>query len=236
MDPKAKKELFRRIKIWKSLSKILFKLFSLLKRKDLLIKIINFTYETLDIQYIIKTIEFKSNNSEWGYQKMIIWYFEVQSIKNWTYNIKSVAIEKYIDELIVQNFIQYCQVNNINYEKYFAAELYWKTLKWWINSFSSNVWQMVTFYINKYYLNILTEFNNSFEKDWSRYMLIDEKFLQDQRRLKLFREIKYSIAQKYFTDWLERVLKTQIINLINSSKKKIADTLQHILNKYNSMN
>ncbi len=67
-------------------------------------------------------------------------------------------------------------------------------------------------------------------------MLIDEKFLQDQRRLKLFREIKYSIAQKYFTDWLERVLKTQIINLINSSKKKIADTLQHILNKYNSMN
>ncbi len=230
-EAKAKKKmsykmLKAQLKNYKATARFLYKLFWLFKRRDIINEVIKKAYDLLDIKYEIKEISYKEEwvDNDW-YQTFVIGYFEINSIKNWEYHSKMNAVQFFVGQLIEQNMIAYCTANNINPRMYFESDLLWKKMKWWIQWFSNSIGESICNYTLQYYHRILTVFDQSFEKKWLTWYLIDQSFLTDQRKNQLFKEIKVSQAKKQFVWALAWATKNKIKEIIIQSKDQIGYSL-----------
>jgi hypothetical protein len=86
-----------------------------------------------------------------------------------------------------------------------------------------------------YYSNIVKIFNDSFEKkSWNLYIVREwADFFENDFKLKLFQELKYSQAEKYYISSLNKAIKEdfkeEILNEYNKYFDQVQSNLENLI-------
>jgi len=138
---------------------------------------------------------------------MKVWYFEIYSIIDWTYEEKKKIFAEFVYNVLKKILEKYCRQNKINKDKFLSYHIL-KNLT--VDELIKKVWELIAnsivYAMLKFYIYTKELFNETFESKWYYYVLKDKNFIFNEEKLKLFKEYKISQAERYLKNSIKKFI------------------------------
>lgn len=235
LTKEQEKQIKNKIKTNSRLRSLFFQIARYSLKPDIFEALIKKWYDWFWIEYSVRKILYKKIDEEWNeiFSNMFIWYFDMKSIWDVTYEFEQQQLQKFYYDIIVWLLERKCVEKSLNVQWTLNEEFMWYTFKEWIENFSKRITQLIFQKMFTQYSLIVKIFNDSFEKRWNNIYYLKEwsDFFKNDKKLKLFVEIKYSQAEKEYITWLNKSIKEDFKESLIMEYKDRFDKIQDNLNQ-----
>lgn len=229
LTKEQEKQIKNRIRTNNRLKTLFFQIARISIKPDIFEALIKKWYEKFWIEYSVKKILYKKTDEDWNeiFTNMYIWYFDMKSIWELTYQYEQEQLQLYYYSIIYWILEKKCIEKSLNVKWVLYDEFMWYTFKDWIDNFSKRITWLVFQKMFRQYSLIVKTFDESFEKRWSIYYLREwSDFFKNDKKLKLFVEYKYSQAERDYITWLNKSIKEDFKESLVMEYKERFDKIQ----------
>lgn len=229
LTKEQEKQIKNRIRTNNRLKTLFFQIARISIKPDIFEALIKKWYEKFWIEYSVKKILYKKTDEDWNeiFTNMYIWYFDMKSIWELTYQYEQEQLQSYYYSIIYWILEKKCIEKSLNVKWVLYDEFMWYTFKDWIDNFSKRITWLVFQKMFRQYSLIVKTFDESFEKRWSIYYLREwSDFFKNDKKLKLFVEYKYSQAERDYITWLNKSIKEDFKESLVMEYKERFDKIQ----------
>ncbi len=237
LTKEQERQIKMKIKNNRRLKSLFFQIARISLKPDIFEALIRKWYNEFWIDYSVKKILYKEENAEqWmEYRNMYIWYFDMTCIWDKNYDFKKEECQDYYYSIIYWVLDKKCTEKALNVKAILRDEFFGYSFDYWIRNFSKKIVWILFEKMFIYYSNIVKIFNDSFEKkSWNLYIVREwADFFENDFKLKLFQELKYSQAEKYYISSLNKAIKEdfkeEILNEYNKYFDQVQSNLENLI-------
>lgn len=232
LSKEQEKQIKIRYKTNNRLKSLFFQIARISLKPDIFEALIKKWYDWFWIDYSVKKIVYTKTWEDWSpiYTNMYIWFFDMTCIWDQTYEQKQRELQDFYYQIIYWILEKKCIEKSLNVKWVLYEEFMWYTFNEWILNFSKRITWMIFQKMFQYYSKIAQIFDDSFEVKWSKYVLKEwSDFFQNDKKLKMFQEIKYSQAEKEYISWINKSIKEEFKEKMILEYKEYFDKVQEKL-------
>jgi len=183
-----------------------FKIYKFILKKSVILRVLATYFNLFEIKYTYETLIYYDKKNKYE-DEMKIWYFEIYSLKDWTFEEKIILFEEYLYKILKYLIKEYCLKNKMNYDKFLNVILYENvTVEFITKNVSKILVKSISNAMLSYYTYVKEMFDETFESKWAYYTLIDEWYILNEEKNKLFKEYKISQAERYLKNAIKKFI------------------------------
>ena len=192
--------------IKKKILNTIFRIYRLILKKEIILRVLATYFSLFEIKYTYDTLIYYDEKNQYE-DEMKIWYFEIYSLKDWTYAEKIEMFTDYIYWILKYLLKEFCKKNWLNFNTFLETKIINNYTVDFITKKVADIFsKSISSAMLSYYMYVKETFEDTFESRWWFYILKDKNYLLNEEKNKLFKEYKISQAEKYLKNAIKRYI------------------------------